>query len=64
MRTAHKPSRVTNGQLVLAAVLLLGLLLVAYGYFQQNTIGLYVGLLIIVAGVLNGVLQIIQHRDD
>jgi len=61
MRTTLTPSSVTRGQLVMATVLLLGILEIGYGYFQQSKIGLYVGLLITAAGVLNGVLQIVMQ---
>jgi len=61
MRTTLKRSRATKGQLYLAVVLLLGLLLVGYGYFQESKIGLWIGLLVIVAGVLKGVMHIVTR---
>jgi hypothetical protein len=51
----------SKGQLALAGVLLLGVVVMGYGFFQQNKIGLYVGLLVIVAGVLSGVVQIVSR---
>lgn len=64
MRTTRTRSNVSWGQLGLATVLLLGVLVIAYGYFQQSKAGLYVGLVLTAAGVLNGVIQIVirGHR--
>lgn len=53
----------SKGQLALAGVLLLGVFVMGYSYFQQNKIGFYVGLLVIVAGVLNGVVQIVLRGN-
>ena len=51
------------GFLGLAGFLLAGVLALAYGYFRQNAIGLYGGLVLILAGVLNGVVWILARRD-
>jgi len=50
----------SKGQLALAGVLLLGVVVMGYGYFQQNKIRLDVGHLVIVAGLLSGVVHIVS----
>ena len=50
---------VSGGQLAVAGVLLVGVIVLGYGYFEQNKIGFYVGLAVILAGVLNGLVQIL-----
>jgi hypothetical protein len=59
MRTEPNKEKVTAKYVAIAAVLLLGIMVLAYGYFYGSKIGLYVGLLVTAAGVLVGVLQII-----
>jgi hypothetical membrane protein len=59
MRTEPNRKKVTAKYVANAGVLLLGILVLAYGHFNASKIGLYVGLLVIVAGVLVGVLQMI-----
>jgi len=51
--------RVEGGSIVLAGVLLLGLGVVAWGYYQGSHPVLYVGLFVILAGVLSGVRRLI-----
>jgi uncharacterized membrane protein len=63
MRTILTRSKVGKGQLVLAVVLLLGVLVMAYGYFQHSKAGIYIGAAVIVAGVLNGIVQMIGRGD-
>lgn len=70
MRTSeNRPSRASRrgiaskGQLALAGILLLGVIVMGYGYFQQNEIGFYIGLVVVVAGVLNGVVQIVLRGN-
>jgi hypothetical protein len=62
VRTTLPNSNVTKSQLGMAIVVLIGILVVAYGYFRQSKAGLYVGLLVTVAGVLYGVIQIVTRR--
>jgi len=50
---------VPRGHIVLAIVLFIGVLILAFGYYQQNRIGFYLGLFVIIAGVLNGIVHII-----
>lgn len=45
----------SRGQLVVAGFLLAGVVVLGYGYFRQDKVGLYLGLAAIVAGVLSGV---------
>lgn len=61
--STFKSGKVSPGQLVVAGVLLIGLLVLSYGYFQQNTVGFYMGLLLIVAGVLNGVVLLVTGSN-
>ncbi len=59
-----KGGAVSAGQIAVACVLLIGVLVLGYGYFEQNTIALYVGLLVILAGVLNGLVRILMHGNQ
>jgi hypothetical protein len=45
--------------IVTATVLLLGVLLVAYGYYRPSHVGLYAGLAVTLLGVLGGTMQIV-----
>lgn len=47
--------------LVVATVLLAGVLLLAYGYFQHNHAVLIAGLVVTGAGVLNGVVRLVAR---
>jgi hypothetical protein len=61
----HPSSRTnegTGGWVGLAILLLVGVLLVGYGFLQNSRVGLYAGVLVIVAGVLCGVVRIISRR--
>jgi len=50
-----------RGWIAVAAILLTGLITIAYSYFHQNRIGLVVGLVMTAAGVLNGVIHGLRH---
>jgi len=70
MRTTFRKSSpilkrgvVSRGELAVAGVLLVGVTVLWYGYFQQNKIGLYVGLAVILAGVLNGIVRILSRAS-
>jgi hypothetical protein len=53
----------TRGEIGVAVVLLLGVLALAYGYFQQSKIGFYGGLVVTAAGVLISVLRIVMRGN-
>ena len=55
---------VSAGHLAVASVLLVGILVMGYGYFERNTFALYVGLAVILAGVLNGLVRILRRGVD
>ena len=59
MRTEPNRKKVTAKYVAIAVVLLLGIMVLAYGYFYESKIGLYVGLLVTAAGVLVGGLEMI-----
>ena len=63
MRTEPNRKKVTAKYVAIAVVLLLGIMVLAYGYFNESKIGLYVGLLVTAAGVLVGVLQMVIRRS-
>jgi drug/metabolite transporter (DMT)-like permease len=63
MRTTPVRGRVSRSRLAVAVILLLGIVVVAYGYGRQSDIALYAGLLITVAAVLVGIVQIVTPRD-
>ena len=51
------------GQLAVAGVLLVGVIVMAYGYLHETKIGLYLGLVLVVAGVLTGVVHILGRGN-
>jgi hypothetical protein len=63
MRTEPNKEKVTAKYVAIAVVLLLGIMVLAYGYFYGSKIGLYVGLLVTSAGVLVGVLQLVIRNS-
>jgi len=54
---------VSWGQLAVAGVLLFGVMMTGHSYFHQNKIGLYIGVVVIMAGLLNGIVQILVHGN-
>lgn len=54
---------ISKGQLAVAGVLLVGVIVLGYGYFQLNKVGFYLGLIVILAGVLNGLMHIMTRRN-
>lgn len=64
-RSPHpfKSGLVNKGRLVVAVILLFGLIVLGYGYFQHIKIAFYVGLAVTLAGVLNGVIQIVARSN-
>jgi hypothetical protein len=61
MRTAIGVERVAGSQIGLAAVLLAGVLAIAYGYYQPSKIAFYAGLFLTLGGVLMSVIHIVTH---
>jgi len=59
MRTEPNRKKVTAKYVAIAVVVLLGIIVLAYGYFYESKIGLYAGLLLTAAGVFVGVLEMI-----
>ena len=53
-----KPTKTRPGTVLLAIVLLAGILLLAYGHFQNNDLLFYAGLIITAAGVINGTVRL------
>jgi hypothetical protein len=56
-----KPVSVENIWIFLAVVLLVGILVIAYGYYEESKLVLYLGLTITLIGVISGVLRIVIH---
>ncbi|RMF99868.1 MAG: hypothetical protein D6741_07740, partial [Planctomycetota bacterium] len=54
---------VSKRRLAIAALLLVGVTVLGYGYFDHSRIGLFVGLVVVLAGVLNGIIQIVSSDD-
>jgi len=48
---------------VAALVMLIGIILIGYGHFQNKNIVFYVGLIMTLAGVLIGIFRIIVHGE-
>ena len=59
MQTAHKIVKTQTDLIILSGVLLVGMLLIAYGYFQKSSLTLITGLIVTGAGVLNGIFKIV-----
>jgi len=55
------PRKVRASSLIIAAILLAGIVTIAYGHFQSNALALYAGLAAITIGVLSGVVRIVTH---
>ena len=53
----------TIAHIVVAIVLLVGVVVTAYGYFAHDRISLFIGVLVIIAGVLNGIVRILSHEE-
>jgi hypothetical protein len=64
MSTATRAHRVANADLFLAFVLLVGILVTGYGFFQASRIALYSGLFITIGGVLSGAMRLAGHRQS
>jgi hypothetical protein len=64
MTRAHaRPHRVRVGMIWIAAVLLLGTVVLGVGYASGNRVAFDAGILVIMAGVLVGIQQIVvRHR--
>ncbi len=50
------------GQIGVAGLLLIGVIMSGYGYFEQNSTYLYIGIAVILAEVLNGLVRILVGR--
>ena len=61
---ASKSSRVSMREIVVACLLFIGLVILGYGYFQHMKIVFYIGLAVTLAGVLNGVVQIVSRESN
>jgi len=59
-----KTNVVKIGDITIAIVLLIGLIILGYGYLQHFKVAFYVGLIVIIAGVLNGIVQIIISKEE
>jgi Na+-transporting NADH:ubiquinone oxidoreductase subunit NqrD len=49
--------------IVAALVMLIGIILIGYGHFQNKNIVFYVGLIMTLAGVLIGIFRIVIHGE-
>jgi len=56
-----KPVLVKKIWIFLALILLVGILVIAYGYYQESKLVLYLGLTITLIGVISGVFRIVIH---
>jgi drug/metabolite transporter (DMT)-like permease len=54
--------RVSTTSIALAGVLLLGVVLLAFGSYAGSTRSFLIGLFVTILGVLSGVLRIVVHR--
>ncbi len=61
MKVNTRNSSVPSAELILALVLLVGVLALAYGVFRPSTVGFYTGLVVIIGGVLTGVVRILAR---
>ena len=61
MRTAVRTQRVTKSQLGVAVVLLIGVLVTAYGYSHPSNVAFYCGLFLTAGGIITGVIQAVTR---
>ncbi len=61
MEYTRRLAKVQTRFVVLGAVLFIGVLLLAFGHYQHSSLLLVSGLIVIGAGVLNGVIRIVGH---
>lgn len=60
------PKKVDSGFIWIATVLLLGILVLGWGYFGRSPVGFYAGLLLTLAGVFTGIQKLLfshQRRE-
>jgi hypothetical protein len=57
-------SRVPATLIAPAVALLVGILVIAYGWFHPSKAGLYAGLFLTAGGVLNWVVRSVAHPTD
>jgi hypothetical protein len=60
-RTGLRAETAGMSKLVMACVLLLGIVLVCYGYFTHERLMLGIGLGVTIMGLVTGILQIVVH---
>jgi hypothetical protein len=63
MPTTPPKKTAIGAELSIAALLLVGILIVAYGYFQHTKVALYAGLLVTAVGVMLGVVRIVARAQ-
>ena len=59
-----KPVPVKKIWIFLGLILLVGILVIAYGYYQESKLVLYSGLTITLTGVIGGMLRIVIYPKD
>lgn len=62
-KTGHhvKTNLVPGWQIVISLILLVGLVILGYGYYLENRVAFYLGLMVTVGGVLTGIIQLTQR---
>ena len=63
-QSGRSQDRVGKGLIVMACVLLLGIVVLAVGHFSGNRIAFYAGLLVILAGVITGIQQLVVRKQS
>jgi hypothetical protein len=63
LRSSIRPPRVKTSMLILTVILLIGVLVMAYGYFHNDSHILYLGLLITGATSLTILVQTLISQD-
>jgi lysylphosphatidylglycerol synthetase-like protein (DUF2156 family) len=53
----------TLSYIYLASILLLGVIILAAGFYQNSKVAQYSGIIIILLGVINGILKIVIYRN-
>ena len=62
MHSLNRFRTVQPGSVILGVVVLVGVLLLAYGYYQHRTLLILSGCIVIGAGVLSGILWIVNRE--
>lgn len=53
----------TKIQIILPIFLLIGIILIAYGFYNDLNLPFYLGLLVTIAGVIEGIIKFVVNKE-